>query len=355
MPDVEEDPVTAEYDVYITPELEEQIYLLQYPNRGREQPYNDRNNAKPLEMRLKPESGFIEMDVPMNVYANYDRRKGVTWGEAILKAQEHGESHFGMASGFSGLARPPPARGAAAAAQAQAQNAHEDDEMTIEQLLQRFDDANDKGHVMNKQTLGGQILKDESEKGKPMYMLGAFRGKELHLTKITGIVQMRPQFHHLDALRDVANAARRKEKEANEAPRQGEPRAVQMTIKTEYGADSEEAKTKDFLRKAQEEKWTKLRFYDEDTDEAYNTYHEKLFVDDPENAAKLVSSMNNEEYLDAISAERHDPSGHSTKKPLTRRQYQRIQDSEESDDGEDEVPKKAAEETNEGAMDVDQE
>lgn len=56
-----------------------------------------------------------------------------------------------------------------------------------------------------------------------------------------------------------------------------------------------------------------------------------MFVHDAENAARLKSSMNNEQYLDAISAERHDPSGRSTKKPLTKKQMQRIEDSEDSD------------------------
>ncbi|KAF2141909.1 uncharacterized protein K452DRAFT_326929 [Aplosporella prunicola CBS 121167] len=326
--DHDDDPVTAEYDVYITPELQEQIFLLQYPNRGRDQPYNDRNNSRPVEMRMKPEAGFIEVDVPMNVHANYDKRKGVMWGEAMRKSQENGESAFGLAAGFSGLSRTAVPTKTAPQGRADIQN-QELEEDTVEQLLTKFEDANDKGHVMNKQTLGGQILKDET--GKPIYMLGAFRGKELHLTKISGIVQMRPQFHHLDAVRDLENASRRREREANEPPRVGEPRAVQMTIKNDYGDAADAAQSKEFLFRAQEEKWTKLRYYDEDTDEAFATYHEKLFVEDPEAAPRLRSSLSNEAYLDAISAERSDPSGRSKKKPLTKRQMQRIEDSEESE------------------------
>ncbi|EOD48254.1 putative dna-directed rna polymerase iii complex subunit rpc37 protein [Neofusicoccum parvum UCRNP2] len=328
--DHDDDPVTAEYDVFITPELEEQIYLLQYPNRGRDQPYNERYNSKPVEVRMKPNTGFIEVDVPMNVHANYDKRKGVKWGEAMRKAQDGGESAFGLAAGFSGLAKNAvPARAGAAASRADIQDM-ELEEDSVEQLLQRFDDANDKGHVLNKQTLGGQIMKDET--GKPIYMLGTYRGQELHLTKISGIVQMRPQFHHLDAVRELANANRRREREAVEGARANEPRAVQMTIKNE---DGDSAQSKEFLFRAQEEKWTKLRYYDEETDEAFETYHEKMFVHDTENTAKLKSSMTNEQYLDAISAERHDPSGRSKKKPLTKKQMQRIEDSEDSDVGDD--------------------
>lgn len=256
--DHDDDPVLAEYDVFITPELEEQIYLLQYPNRGRDQPYNERNNSKPVEVRMKPSTGFIEVDVPVNVHGNYDKRKGVKWGEAMRMAQDNGESAFGLAAGFSGLAKGavPPRAAASSRADIQDMEVEED---SVEQLLQRFDDANDKGHVMNKQTLGGQIMKEET--GKPIYMLGTYRGKELHLTKIAGIVQMRPQFHHLDAVRELANANRRREREAAEGARANEPRAVQMTIKNE---DSDSMQSKEFLARAQEEKWTKLRYYDEE-------------------------------------------------------------------------------------------
>ncbi|KAK7527042.1 DNA-directed RNA polymerase III subunit Rpc5 [Phyllosticta citriasiana] len=325
---LEDDPVTAEYDVFITPELQEQIYLLQYPNRDREQPYNDANNCRPLELRLKPEAGFIEVDVPVNVHMNYDKRKGITWGEAMRKAQDNGESGFGLSAGFSGLSRAAvPARGAPTSrADIEDMELEED---AVEQMLLRFEDANDKGHVLNRQTLGGQIMKDEV--GKPSYMLAAFRGKELHLTKVTGVVQMRPQFHHLDAVKELGDATKRRERGAVDGPKVNEPRAVQMTIKSEYG--DEAAASKQFLHLAQEEKWSKLRYFDEEAEEAYDMFHEKLFVDETEGAPRLRSNMTNEQYLDAISCERHDPSDTmKKKKPLTKRQMQRIEDSEESED-----------------------
>lgn len=50
-------------------------------------------------------------------------------------------------------------------------------------------------------------------------------------------------------------------------------------------------------------------------------------------APKLHSSMTNEQYLDAISAPRIDPSDkNSKKKPLTRRQMHAVDESEDSDD-----------------------
>ncbi|EON61080.1 hypothetical protein W97_00291 [Coniosporium apollinis CBS 100218] len=333
----DDDPVTAEYDVYITASSpQSQTYLLQYPNRNRLQPYNARSNAKPLELRIKPSSGFLEIDVPMNVYANFDKTKGIKWGEAMLKTSHNGgSSNFGLAAGFAR-----PRETGAAARRARARGGEEEDEEgpdeEIDRHLENFEDANSKGHVMNKQTLGGQILKEES--GKPIYMLGAFRGKELHLTKVTGLVQMRPQFHHLDASSHVESAARRREREAAEPPRDTQPRAVQMSVKQNDTDGPTGITTKDYLQAAQQEPWTKLRYHDEDTDEAYGIYHDKLFIHDTEGASQLKSSMTNEEYLDAISAPRHDPSGRSKKKPLTKKQMQVIEESEGSEDDPEEVP-----------------
>ncbi|OCL07692.1 hypothetical protein AOQ84DRAFT_440046 [Glonium stellatum] len=327
----DDDPVVAEYDVFITPELMEQTYLLQYLNRSKDQPYNYRNRMQPMEMRIKPKAGFIEVDVPMNVHLNYNKYKGVRWGEALRKAKEDGQNSFGVASGFERVPMQRGVGGRPGGRPSPTNPGGEDVEDDIDDLLRRFDDANDKGHVMNKQTLGGQVLREEP--GKPKYMLGTFRGNELHLTKLSGIVQMRPQFHHLDALAHQDNAARRREREAAEPPRTTEPRAVQLQIKSADGENVDMTSTKNFLRVAQEEPWTKLRYHDEDSPEAYAAYHEKLFVQDTAAAPKLHSSMTNEQYLDAISAPRIDPSDkNSKKKPLTRRQMHAIEESEDSDD-----------------------
>lgn len=95
--------------------------------------------------------------------------------------------------------------------------------------------------------------------------------EELHLTKVTGVVQMRPQFHHLDAQSQQAEATRRRERAAAEPPRPTEPRAVQMIAK---GADDEDinmTSTKAFLDLAHSEPWTRLRYHDEEA--GNNTTH----------------------------------------------------------------------------------
>lgn len=169
----DDDPVVAEYDVYITPEADaQQLYVLQYLNRPLDQALSKKNHSEPTGLRVKTESGFIEVDVPVNISQNYNRVAGVRWGEAMRKTQQIGQKAFGIASGFERTMpragnRAGPGEGAAPPP------VTVDDDDNLEEYVTHFEDANEKGHVLNVQTFGGQILMDDG-KG-PSYMLGTFR------------------------------------------------------------------------------------------------------------------------------------------------------------------------------------
>jgi DNA-directed RNA polymerase-3 subunit RPC5 len=175
--DVEEDddPVVAQYDVFITPEMEQQqLYVLQYLNRPPDQPFTKATHSAPTEVRVKKESGFIEVDVPVDIHQNYNRPAGVRWGESMRKTKGFGQKAFGIASGFERTMPRTANRAGAGAGEGgpAAPNATEDDD-NLEEYIANFEDANEKGHVLNTQTYGGQILTDDG-KG-PSYMLGTFR------------------------------------------------------------------------------------------------------------------------------------------------------------------------------------
>lgn len=86
------DPIKASYDVYIKPGIsgERQVYVLQFPNRAAKQHYSQENDSKPFNLRIKPESGMVEIDVPMDVWRNYDREKRRQVG-GRSKEEQHGE------------------------------------------------------------------------------------------------------------------------------------------------------------------------------------------------------------------------------------------------------------------------
>jgi DNA-directed RNA polymerase-3 subunit RPC5 len=170
--DVEDDdPVVAEYDVFITPDmLEQQLYVLQYLNRPPNQPFTQATQSAPTELRVKKDSGFVEVDIPIDIHQNYNRPAGVRWGESLRKTKGFGQRAYGIASGFERtMPRNRPGAGEGAAPPTTAV----DDDDNVEEYVTHFEDANEKGHVLNAQTFGGQILKDDG-KG-PSYMLGTFR------------------------------------------------------------------------------------------------------------------------------------------------------------------------------------
>ena len=164
-------PVARRYKLYEVP-FTKHIILFQFPNRGPNQPYNEANHQKPLELRIKPKCGLVEIDIPINVHANFDKEKGILYGEAMRKSQvlQEGGS-YGPAGGLGVGGSSRPVKGD--------NHTSGNDEYSVEALLENFEDANNKGHVMNKITLAGQIIPFKD--GDPIYFIGAFRGGKLSL------------------------------------------------------------------------------------------------------------------------------------------------------------------------------
>ncbi|KAG9723247.1 hypothetical protein KCU73_g13755, partial [Aureobasidium melanogenum] len=150
---------------------------------------------------------------------------------------------------------------------------------------------------------------------------------------------MRPQFHHVDAITHAETAARRTEAAegsgsgpsgAAAQAKQPQALALAQTYKDNRDVENLEAlRAKNLLLIAAEEKWTRLEYFDEDEEASYSTYHSRLFHSDTGSATPLKSQMKNEEYLDAISAPRVDPSGRKKKRPLTKKQMERIEAAED--------------------------
>ncbi len=164
--------VLAEYDMYIT-NPRKRLLLLQYPNRDPGQPYSQKTGQKPSELRIKPKCGLVEVDIPMNVHVNFDRQKGIRFGEAIRKSrtlQEGGS--YGLSGGLKAGIGPAGRSGRDQARSGDLPPGME--EPSREALLDDFEEANEKGHVMNKIVLGGRIVPWKD--GDPIYMIGAFRG-----------------------------------------------------------------------------------------------------------------------------------------------------------------------------------
>lgn len=266
--DVDDDPVTAEYDVFITPSPDtHQLYVLQYPNRDRDETFKRRQF--PNNMRIKPRAGFMELDVPVH-FSNFDKAKGVRWGEALKSAQEDGVTSFGIAGGFAPNMKAAKDRQGPAQRQrgertngdvAMDTDEEEPSSSRKDELVANFEDSVKKGLVLNHQTLGGQVVGQESE--KPIYMLGAFKGDQLHLTPVSGVVQMRPQFHHIDAQTRLDQLAKKK---ATAGPGDTGQADVQAIFERQAGADAPDHEPNNLktLQAARAERWTRLIYHHED-------------------------------------------------------------------------------------------
>ena len=163
-------PDIANYEI-VMPELTDTMALvLRFPGRKPDQPYCARYGQKPLEFRIKPKCGLVEVDVPFNIHYNWDKEKAIMYGEATRKSkllQEGGS--YGMGGGL-GVGLKPPSK------TKPSNNEPAPFEPSVEKLLENFDDANNKGHVMNRITFSGQIY--PREKHEPRYMLGTFKNSK---------------------------------------------------------------------------------------------------------------------------------------------------------------------------------
>jgi DNA-directed RNA polymerase-3 subunit RPC5 len=162
------DPITHSYDVFVKPHIssDRQIYVLQFPNRDSKQHYSQAHGALPLKMRVKPNAGMVEMDVPMDAWNNYDVSKGIKWGEAVKKSTANkGAGSHGLPGGF-GIG--------GAQARTRGSRSVEDSTVSQEEIMRDYEKAIKQEQVLVKQTLGGQAV--PITETTPQYMVGTFRG-----------------------------------------------------------------------------------------------------------------------------------------------------------------------------------
>ena len=95
--------VVSRFKVFWNDPFPKRVIVLQFPNRSQDKPYNARNYLKPTRMRYKPNSKFVEIDVPLDTqlpsYFNEDQ--ALRFGQNLAKnslIQNNGS--FGLAGGF---------------------------------------------------------------------------------------------------------------------------------------------------------------------------------------------------------------------------------------------------------------
>ncbi|KAI0817583.1 Sin-like protein conserved region-domain-containing protein [Xylaria sp. FL0064] len=333
------DPIVASYKVYANPALAtgRKLLIMQHPNQ--QGPINQPTQVS--EIRIKNRSGMIEVDVPIShALADYDRDKGQRWGGALAKslAAKNGGTH-GLAGGFGvGVSTMRPSK--------------RRDEFERDIDMMDWSEAVRQDKVLRTKTLGGQ-LPAESET-ECQWMVGVFKGKHLHLTPASALIQLRPQLHHIDAMSEQERTSRREGagavtgKDAVPATASSAgARAIHMSIKSADtgGGELTTETMADRLRTVQTEAWSRLQYEDDESAKSWNVFNNNLVYrnakkagadqDKDENKIKgkgkenevdviqidsssssdseqLQSQWNTDDYLKAISAMKEGPEG-STK------------------------------------------
>ncbi|KAK3985921.1 DNA-directed RNA polymerase [Cladorrhinum sp. PSN332] len=269
--DDQDDPIINSFDVFIKPTLpdNQELVVLQYITKKSHDPAAI---APPhvLEMRVKPESGFYEVDVPIDISQAYDKNKGMAWGDALHKSKEakKGGGH-GLSAGFNLI--PTNQSGSSRGRRGGAAGENQPQMIWAEQA--RLD------RVLRKQTLGGHRSAGHITKD----MIGVFQGQNLHLTPISSFVMLQPQFHHIDAATEQEKLGRQNSAAAGGAGVAGDKpggKAIQMTIKSAMdNADGVVSESIiDRLNASQREPWKKMDWAHEDSEAAWEAYNQSLLV-----------------------------------------------------------------------------
>ncbi|ELT95950.1 hypothetical protein CAPTEDRAFT_186672 [Capitella teleta] len=208
--DDEDDPVVEEIDVFLSKQLASQLYLIQYPLRPVYRPFTNRV----VEFaRCKPQQQKLELSLELDTQSNnYARSKGEQFAINV----------DGAASG--------------------------EDKRVFN------------SDRMDKHTIHSTALGPDSDR----FAVACFRDRELHLTPLKGIMQLKPMFNYLDA----ADKGKDEAAQEAEAPEEMEPEAKPIMMKFARH-ETDEAKARrmasyEYLRKTGEaEAWVTLQHYEE--------------------------------------------------------------------------------------------
>ncbi|KAK3319164.1 Sin-like protein conserved region-domain-containing protein [Apodospora peruviana] len=267
----DDDPIVATYRVFVKPALprHRKIVALQYVNNTGADPER-LLDPKVLELRLKPTAGMVEVDIPIDTSVAYDKSKGIIMGTALQKSTETKKGgSLGLAGGFGLGAAPPPRTGGR-------RGAGDDENVPL-----TWGEAVRQEKVLRKETLGG--VRSAAEE-YTRHMVGVFKGKNIHLTPVSSVVQLRPVHHHLDAAAEQERLARPTPGGAGGpggagAADKSAGRAIHMTLKAAMDDDGVSTETMaDRLRAVQAEPWRRMEWVNDDSHDAWALYDECLFL-----------------------------------------------------------------------------
>lgn len=302
MPFEEDDPVIASYDVVIASSPARNassdissssgLYILQYPShRPSSKPYNTSRSQKPSNLRLKSNTGIVELDIPIMTSDNYNLPLGNHFGKALHDSLiAHPTTTHGLSGGFSNNTN------------------SANNPMNLGDVPQHGIDT-----TLHTQTLGGKISTKTDK--DPIYMLATLKRntQEIHLQHLEAVVQLRPQLHHIDAAEEikrraetVTSRAKSTSTSANNAdpsaPVKLETKAIEVKLKDSNRDDPKDRNQNEnakLLRNIQNDPWSRYEWI-----EAQNERDEIQALAGSASAdrTRLKAALDNDEWLNKMSS-----------------------------------------------------
>ncbi|XP_067121880.1 LOW QUALITY PROTEIN: DNA-directed RNA polymerase III subunit RPC5 [Centruroides vittatus] len=247
----DDDPVVEEIDVYLSKSLADNLYLFQYPVRPSNMTYND---VEDIQARVKPKQQKVELELPLNVQSsNYDKSKGEQI--ALNVDGRHGGDNSYFSSSF-----------------------------------------------MDKQ----KLTSSKAVSSSAQYAIGLLRpGKELHLTPLHAIIQLRPSFTYLDQS-DSRAKAELKESDVDDPSQDEEEEAHKVTVRF-AGPDSDKARqarerSYNYIQQQlANEPWVNVKYHKYGSRESEEEMNKLLCTKTDFDASNLLTTSEN--YVNALLPE----------------------------------------------------
>ncbi|KAF9977824.1 DNA-directed RNA polymerase III subunit RPC5 [Actinomortierella ambigua] len=253
----EGDELIKEIPVFLSQQLAKYLYLFQYPVRASQLPFD--SVSGPNKARIKPHAQLIELELPVDTKATqYNRQRGE-------------ELAMGM------------------------------NDKAIKTAYDMDADEDEEKELLDKQILTSSLIPTATN-----YLAGILRNDELHLTPIHGSVQLRPSFKYLDkidekqkqASRKVNDEADREHTARLQAESEAKAKAVQVQVRSAADTEARRAGGPNKARLAEDESWTRLDYFNVETDESEVIY-DRMFATQ---IGELDCVTSVEEYLDMVSS-----------------------------------------------------
>lgn len=248
----EEDPVLEEIDVFLSKNLENKIYILQYPIRPQSKTYDDSNF---LSAKIKPKVNKVELDIGLDTYNdNYSKVKGEQYALNIDGKQSN--------------------------------------QTKVSSRVKHEPERYYKSNLMDKQVLTstnatlGQMNR--------LYHLGLLKDNNLHLNPIQAILQMKPSFDYFDLVekkgKDLKDSDLKESEVDIEEDFESELEKAEL-VTMKYSNNSNKAITEP------EQNWIHLEYFDQSNLNS-NRLKENLYCKNQENLIKL--NLTNEEFISRL-------------------------------------------------------